>query len=47
MREAIRATERWADIAPRPEDEVFAQQVRAATEAANEAASAMPQRSAA
>jgi uncharacterized repeat protein (TIGR03809 family) len=41
MREAIRATERWADIAPRPADEVFAQQARAATEAD------MPQRSAA
>jgi uncharacterized repeat protein (TIGR03809 family) len=32
MREAVRMTERWAKIAPRPEDEVFAQQARAATE---------------
>jgi uncharacterized repeat protein (TIGR03809 family) len=47
MREAIRATERWADIAPRPADQVFAQQARAATEAATEAAPEMPQRSAA
>jgi hypothetical protein len=28
MREAIRQTERWAELAPRPEDEVFAEQAR-------------------
>jgi uncharacterized repeat protein (TIGR03809 family) len=28
MREAIQQTERWAQIAPRPEDEVFAEQAR-------------------
>jgi hypothetical protein len=28
MREAIRQAERWAEIAPRPEDEVFAEQAR-------------------
>ena len=28
MREAIQQTERWAEIAPRPEDEVFAEQAR-------------------
>jgi uncharacterized repeat protein (TIGR03809 family) len=31
MREAIRQTERWAEIAPRPEDEVFAEQTRSGT----------------
>jgi uncharacterized repeat protein (TIGR03809 family) len=30
MREAVRGSERWAEIAPRPEDEVFAEQVRSA-----------------
>ena len=43
IREAVRATERWAEIAPRPGDQVFAQQARAATAAAVE----MRQRSAA
>ena len=28
MREAIRHAERWAEIAPRPEDEIFAEQAR-------------------
>jgi uncharacterized repeat protein (TIGR03809 family) len=28
MREAIQQAERWAEIAPRPEDEIFAEQVR-------------------
>jgi uncharacterized repeat protein (TIGR03809 family) len=43
MREAIRAAERWAEIAPRPADQIFAQQARAATEAAAD----IPRRSAA
>jgi uncharacterized repeat protein (TIGR03809 family) len=30
MREAVRGSERWAENAPRPEDEVFAEQVRSA-----------------
>jgi uncharacterized repeat protein (TIGR03809 family) len=30
MREAVRGSERWAVIAPRPEDEVFAEQARSA-----------------
>ena len=38
MREAIRLTERWADIAPRAADEVFAVQARAAAEMASRTA---------
>jgi uncharacterized repeat protein (TIGR03809 family) len=30
MREAVRASERWAEIAPRPEDQVFAEQAKIA-----------------
>jgi len=33
MREAIQLSERWIEIAPRPADEVFAQQARAAADA--------------
>jgi uncharacterized repeat protein (TIGR03809 family) len=36
MREAVRACERWAEIAPRPADEVFAEQARSAAAAAQE-----------
>jgi uncharacterized repeat protein (TIGR03809 family) len=32
MREAVRASERWAEIAPRPEDQVFAVQAKIAAE---------------
>jgi uncharacterized repeat protein (TIGR03809 family) len=32
MREAIRLTEQWADVAPRAADEVFAAQARAAAD---------------
>jgi uncharacterized repeat protein (TIGR03809 family) len=38
MREAIRLTERWADIAPRAADEVFAVQARAAADVARRTA---------
>ena len=30
MREAVQGSERWAEVAPRPEDEVFAEQERSA-----------------
>jgi uncharacterized repeat protein (TIGR03809 family) len=33
LREAIRTNERWAEIAPRPQDEVFAEQARTAAAA--------------
>ena len=39
MREAVRASERWAEIAPRPADQVFAEQAKIAAE--------VPQRTAA
>jgi uncharacterized repeat protein (TIGR03809 family) len=39
MREAVRTSERWAQIAPRPEDQVFAEQAKIAAE--------VPQRTAA
>lgn len=29
MREAVQGSERWAEVAPRPEDEVFTEQARA------------------
>jgi uncharacterized repeat protein (TIGR03809 family) len=32
MREAIQTSERWIEIAPRPADEVFAEQARAAVD---------------
>jgi uncharacterized repeat protein (TIGR03809 family) len=32
LREAIRTSERWAEIAPRPADQVFAEQARIAAE---------------
>jgi uncharacterized repeat protein (TIGR03809 family) len=38
MREAIQQSERWAAIAPRPEDEVFAEQARFAAETARRTA---------
>jgi len=38
MREAIRLTERWVEIAPRAADEVFAEQARAAAEMASRTA---------
>ena len=38
MREAIRLTEQWADVAPRAADEVFAVQARAAAEMARRTA---------
>ncbi|HKA81575.1 MAG TPA: TIGR03809 family protein [Xanthobacteraceae bacterium] len=38
MREAIRLTERWIEIAPRAADEVFAEQARAAAEMARRSA---------
>ena len=38
MREAIRLTERWVDIAPRPADEVFAAQARAVADTARRSA---------
>jgi len=38
MREAIAQSERWARIAPRPEDEVFAEQARFAAGGARTAA---------
>jgi uncharacterized repeat protein (TIGR03809 family) len=33
MRDAIQMSERWIEIAPRPADEVFAEQARTAAEA--------------
>jgi uncharacterized repeat protein (TIGR03809 family) len=38
MREAIRLTEQWADVAPRAADEVFAVQARAAADMARRTA---------
>ena len=38
MREAIQLTERWAEVAPRAADEVFAEQARAAADTARRTA---------
>jgi uncharacterized repeat protein (TIGR03809 family) len=38
MREAVRLTERWAEIAPRAADEVFAEQARVAADMARRTA---------
>jgi uncharacterized repeat protein (TIGR03809 family) len=38
MREAIRTSERWAEIAPRPADQVFAEQTKIASEASRRTA---------
>jgi uncharacterized repeat protein (TIGR03809 family) len=38
MREAIRLSERWVEIAPRAADEVFAEQARAAADTARRSA---------
>jgi uncharacterized repeat protein (TIGR03809 family) len=38
MREAVRLSERWIEIAPRAADEVFAEQARAAADTARRSA---------
>jgi uncharacterized repeat protein (TIGR03809 family) len=38
MREAVRSSERWAEIAPRPEDQIFAVQAKIQAEASQRTA---------